>query len=77
MAGRRTVWTEGPAFRARLLGLQRAKGWSDWKASHASGLTDRAYSFIVQGKREEPTAGTIIKLARGFGVTTDYLLTGK
>lgn len=76
MAGRRAVWNDGPAFRARLVRLQEQKGWSDYKISRVTGLSERAYSYLKSGERMEPMAGTVIKLAKAFGVTTDYLLMG-
>lgn len=60
-----------PILRDRLLKLRGSKKQED--IAHEIGISRQSYGFYETGKRE-PDLNTLIKIARYFGVSTDYLL---
>ena len=60
-------------FSDRLKDLRKEVGLSQMALSEATGISQSAIAKWELGKTE-PTATAIIKLARFFGETTDYLL---
>ena len=60
-------------FAERLKELRIEKQLSQQKLAEAIGVTQKAIDFWEKGINE-PKASYIIKLAKFFGVTTDYLL---
>ncbi len=60
---------------ARIAALRRQKGWSQTELALKLKISASAVGMYEQGRRE-PSADTIVALARVFGVSTDYLLTG-
>ena len=60
-------------FETRLKELRIEKQLSQQKLAEAIGVTQKAIDFWEKGINE-PKASYIIKLAKFFGVTTDYLL---
>ena len=61
---------------ARIAALRRHKGMSQEKLAQALGVSPSAVGMYEQGRRE-PSADTLVALSEIFGVTTDYLLTGR
>ena len=60
-------------FQTRLKELRIEKNFSQKKLAEQIGVTQKAIDFWEKGINE-PKASYIIKLAKFFGVTTDYLL---
>jgi transcriptional regulator with XRE-family HTH domain len=61
---------------ARIAALRRRAGMSQADLALELRCSSSAVGMYEQGRRE-PAADLVVKLARIFGVTTDYLLTGK
>ena len=61
---------------ARIAALRRQKQWSQSELARRLRISPSAVGMYEQGRRE-PSADTIVALAREFGVSTDYLLTGE
>lgn len=59
----------------RIAALRRATGWSQGELAQQLGVSPSAVGMYEQGRRE-PSADTLVALARLFGVSLDYLLTG-
>ena len=59
----------------RIAVLRRAAGMSQTQLAAALQVSSSAVGMYEQGRRE-PSGQTLVALARLFGVTTDYLLTG-
>ena len=59
----------------RIAALRRAAGWSQGELAQQLGVSPSAVGMYEQGRRE-PSADTLVALARLFGVSLDYLLTG-
>lgn len=60
----------------RIAQLRHKKGLSQVALGKRLGLSASAIGMYEQGRREPPI-DILISLAREFGVTTDYLLTGR
>ena len=60
-------------FATRLKELRQENKLSQQKLAETIGVTQKAIDFWEKGINE-PKASYIIKLAKFFGVTTDYLL---
>ncbi len=60
-------------FAERLKDLRAIKGLSQMGLAHATGLSQSAIAKWEMCKTE-PTASSIVILAKFFGETTDYLL---
>ncbi len=60
----------------RIAALRRAAGLSQGELARQLQVSTSAVGMYEQGRRE-PSAETLVALARVFGVTVDYLLTGK
>ena len=60
----------------RIAALRRAAGMSQGDLARKLQVSSSAVGMYEQGRRE-PSAETLVALARLFGVTLDYLLTGK
>lgn len=61
---------------ARIAALRRDAGWSQAELGQRLRVSASAIGMYEQGRRE-PSADTLVALSRIFGVTTDYLLTGR
>lgn len=61
---------------ARIATLRRAAGISQGELARRLQVSPSAVGMYEQGRRE-PSADTLVTLARTFGVTVDYLLTGQ
>lgn len=61
---------------ARIAALRRHRGWSQTELAQRLKISASAVGMYEQGRRE-PSADTIVALAESFGVSTDYLLTGR
>ena len=61
---------------ARIAALRREAGMSQAQLAQALQVSPSAVGMYEQGRRE-PSADTLVALSEIFGVTTDYLLTGK
>ncbi len=59
----------------RIAKLRRQAGWSQTELAKHLGISPSAVGMYEQGRRE-PAADMLVQLARQFGVTVDYLLTG-
>lgn len=60
----------------RLAFLRIGKGWSQAELARRIGVSPSAVGMYEQGRRE-PSLSLVVQLAREFGVSTDYLLTGE
>ena len=61
---------------ARIAALRKSAGWNQGELAQRLGVSPSAVGMYEQGRRE-PGAALLVELARQFGVTVDYLLTGK
>lgn len=61
---------------ARIAALRRKQGLSQSHLAQQLGVSPSAIGMYEQGRRE-PSAALLVALARQFGVSTDYLLTGR
>ena len=60
----------------RIAVLRRQAGWSQGELARLLKVSPSAVGMYEQGRRE-PSAQLLVDLSRLFGVTVDYLLTGK
>ncbi|MBE6947670.1 MAG: helix-turn-helix transcriptional regulator [Ruminococcaceae bacterium] len=60
---------------ARIAALRRAKGWSQGDLAQMLQVSPSAVGMYEQGRRE-PAVQTLVAMAKLFGVSVDYLLTG-
>lgn len=60
---------------ARIAGLRRQNQWSQGELAARLHISPSALGMYEQGRRE-PSAGTLAELARIFGVSMEYLVTG-
>ena len=60
----------------RIALLRRQAGWSQAELAARMGISASAVGMYEQGRRE-PSVDALVTLAELFGVSTDYLLTGK
>lgn len=60
----------------RIAVLRRAAGMSQAQLAQKLQISASAVGMYEQGRRE-PSAEILVELAKIFGVSTDYLLTGK
>ena len=60
---------------ARIAALRRQAGMSQAALAQQLGCSDSAVGMYEQGRREPPV-DLLVQMARLFGVSTDYLLTG-
>ena len=60
----------------RIGALRRERGLSQAALAARLGISPSAMGMYEQGRRE-PSADTLVALARELNVTTDFLLTGK
>ena len=61
---------------ARIAALRRNKGWSQSQLAQRLKISASAVGMYEQGRRE-PSAELLVAMATEFGVSTDFLLTGK
>ena len=59
----------------RIAALRRERGLSQAELAARIRVSPSALGMYEQGRRE-PSADTLVALARALGVTTDFLLTG-
>jgi transcriptional regulator with XRE-family HTH domain len=59
----------------RLRWCRERRGWSQSDAAEKAGITNFALSKYELGKRE-PDARTLVRLAKLYGVSLDFLLDG-
>lgn len=60
----------------RIAALRRAAGWSQAELAQRLRISPSAVGMYEQGRRE-PAAQMLAALAELFGVTIDYLVTGR
>lgn len=60
---------------ARIAALRKTAGWSQMELAQRLRISPSAVGMYEQGRRE-PSADTLVALARVLGVSVDYLLTG-
>lgn len=60
----------------RIAALRRDAGWSQSELARRLQISPSAVGMYEQGRRE-PSAQLLVDMARVFGVTVDYLLTGQ
>lgn len=60
----------------RIALLRRGKGWSQMELAQQLHISASAVGMYEQGRRE-PSLEGVVELAAVFGVSADYLLTGK
>ena len=61
---------------ARIATLRRSKGWSQGDLAQILQVSPSAVGMYEQGRRE-PALQTLVEMAAAFGVSVDYLLTGR
>ena len=61
---------------ARIAALRRNAGWSQAELAAKLQVSASAVGMYEQGRRE-PSAQILLSMAALFGVSTDYLLTGR
>ena len=61
---------------ARIAALRRSAGMNQAELAQKLQVSPSAIGMYEQGRRE-PSADTLVALSEIFGVTTDYLLTGR
>lgn len=61
---------------ARIAALRRQAGQSQTELAQLLGVSPSAVGMYEQGRRE-PGGAILVALAENFGVSTDYLLTGR
>ena len=66
----------GAMIGPRIAALRRERGMSQSELAAAIGVSPSALGMYEQGRRE-PSADTMVALARALDVTTDFLLTGQ
>ena len=62
-------------FGMRIALLRASNGWSQAELARRIGVSTSAVGMYEQGRRE-PSLDIVVRLAREFGTTTDYLLMG-
>ena len=62
-------------FGIRIALLRARNGWSQAELARRIGVSASSVGMYEQGRRE-PSLDLVVRLAREFGVTTDYLLVG-
>lgn len=60
----------------RIALLRRGRGWSQMELAKRLHISASAIGMYEQGRRE-PSLEGLVELAEVFGVSADYLLTGK
>ena len=60
----------------RIAALRRAAGWNQAELGQKLGISSSAVGMYEQGRRE-PAIDMLIRLSELFGVSIDYLVTGK
>ena len=60
----------------RIAALRRNAGWSQAELAKQLQVSPSAVGMYEQGRRE-PSAATLVAMSQLFGVSTDYLLTGR
>ena len=60
----------------RIAALRKNAGMSQAELAKALALSPSTVGMYEQGRRE-PSLSLVVQLAREFGVSTDYLLTGE
>ena len=60
---------------ARIAALRRQAGWNQAELAQRLRISPSAVGMYEQGRRE-PSADTLVEMARVLGVSVDYLLTG-
>ena len=61
---------------ARIATLRKSMGWSQGELARQLQVSSSAVGMYEQGRRE-PATGILLKMSALFGVTVDYLLTGR
>ena len=61
---------------ARIAALRRDAGWSQAELGRRLRVSASAVGMYEQGRRL-PSLNMVVRLSQVFGVTPDYLLTGK
>ena len=56
--------------------LRRRKGWSQAELARRLKISPSTVGMYEQGRRE-PSIGILVDMSEEFGVTIDYLVTGK
>ena len=60
---------------ARIAALRKGLGWNQTELANRLKISPSAVGMYEQGRRE-PSADTLVAMARVLGVSVDYLLTG-
>lgn len=60
----------------RIAFLRIGKGWSRGELAQRVGCSARTVYLCERG-RQKPSSDLLLRLAEEFGMTTDYILTGK
>ena len=60
---------------ARITALRKTAGWNQAELAQRLQISSSAVGMYEQGRRE-PSADMLVRIARVFNVSVDYLLTG-
>jgi transcriptional regulator with XRE-family HTH domain len=55
----------------KIIQLLKEKGWTPYKLCKEANMAQSTLSDILNGKKKNPTAATIQKIAAALGVTVD------
>lgn len=55
----------------KIIELLNAKGWSQYRLCKEANMTQSTLSDILSGRRKNPTAATLQKIATALGVSVD------
>ena len=66
-----------PALGQRVQAERHTRGWTQDELATRAGLSAGGIALIEQGRRPNASAPTLEKLAAAFGVSIDYLLSGR
>lgn len=61
---------------ARIAALRRDAGWNQAELARRLQISPSAVGMYEQGRRE-PSADMLLTIARAFGVSVDYLISGE
>lgn len=71
------VLTVNDAVAKRISDLLKEKGMTQYRLEQNSGIQHGSMQCIMNGRNKNVTVGTIILIARGFGITPEEFMSDK